>query len=76
VFCISRCSERRRGTATATFNGANDLGLALGSAVSGLLIPALGYTYVYLQGAAVCEPALVIYLLTLSNGRRGAREGA
>lgn len=72
VFCISRCSEQRRGTATAAFNGASDLGLAMGSAVSGLLISSLGYTFTYLQGAVICGATLVIYLLTLagSKGRK------
>lgn len=74
VFCISRCSERRRGTATAAFNGASDLGLAMGSAVSGLIIPALGYTYTYLQGAVICGATLVIYLLTLSGLGKWARK--
>lgn len=67
VFCISRCSKERRGTATAAFNGACDLGLALGSTISGILIGIIGYTDVYLIGAAVCFTAMLIYSQTLSE---------
>ena len=65
VFCISRCSKERRGTATAAFNGACDLGLALGSTISGILISIIGYTGVYFVGAAVCFMAMLIYSMTL-----------
>ena len=67
VFCISRCSKERRGTATAAFNGACDLGLALGSTVSGIFISIIGYTGVYLIGAMVCFAAMLIYSGTLSQ---------
>jgi len=67
VFCISRCSEERRGTATAAFNGACDLGLALGSTISGILISIIGYRGVYFIGAAVCFTAMLIYSRTLSE---------
>ena len=67
VFCISRCSEERRGTATAAFNGACDLGLALGSTISGILTSIIGYRGVYFIGAAVCFTAMLIYSRTLSE---------
>ena len=67
VFCISRCSKERRGTATAAFNGACDLGLALGNTISGILIGIIGYRGVYFIGAAVCFTAMLIYSLTLSG---------
>jgi len=67
VFCISRCSDARRGTATAAFNGACDLGLAFGSAVGGLLIDHFGYSSTFLGGAALCLITMVIYFLTLSH---------
>lgn len=67
VFCISRCSKERRGTATAAFNGASDLGLAVGSAVTGIYIDHFGYTFTYLNGACVCLVTLILYILTISN---------
>ncbi len=70
VFCISRCSEARRGTATAAFNGACDLGLAIGSTVSGVFIHSLGYSKIYLFCAFICLSAMVVYFFTLSDSRR------
>ena len=67
VLCISRCSEARRGTATAAFNGASDLGLAVGSAAAGFLIEHCGFTFTYLNGAAVCFATMFVYLGTLSE---------
>ena len=74
VFCISRCSKERRGTATAAFNGACDLGLALGSTISGILISIIGYKDVYLTGAAVCLAAMIIYSRTLSGSKKKKAE--
>ncbi len=78
VFCIARCSEARRGTATAAFNGACDLGLAMGSAAGGFCIEYLGYRYTFLQGAVICLATLFLYLFTLSGfaARRRARRKA
>ena|GEM_PF-401691 len=76
VFCIARCSPERRGTATAAFNGACDLGLALGSTSSGILIGVIGYRDVYLIAAAVCCAAMVIYSRTLSGKRRDTKRTA
>lgn len=73
VFCISRCSQARRGTATAAFNGASDLGLAVGSSLGGVLIGHVGYERTFLTGACVCAATLVIYTFTLS-GLRGRRK--
>ncbi len=70
VFCISRCSKEHRGTATAAFNGACDLGLALGSTISGIFIGVIGYTGVYFIGAAVCFMAMLIYSMTLSGYKK------
>lgn len=67
VFCISRCSNERRGTATAAFNGACDLGFAIGTTAAGILIPVLGYSGIYLAGAALCMLTMMIYSLTLSD---------
>ena len=67
VFCISRCSNERRGTATAAFNGACDLGFAIGTTAAGILIPVLGYSGIFLAGAALCMLTMMIYSLTLSD---------
>lgn len=67
VFCISRCTEARRGTATAAFNGASDLGLAVGSAITGIYIEFFGYTFTYMNGACICLFTLLIYIFTLSG---------
>lgn len=67
VFCISRCSEARRGTATAAFNGALDLGMALGSGINGLLMQRFGYRLSFLLSAGVCLGALVVYFFFLSG---------
>lgn len=70
VFCISRCTKERRGTATAAFNGACDLGLALGSTMSGIMIGIVGYPAVYLMGAGMCFAAMLIYRQTLSGNHK------
>ena len=67
VFCVSRCTRERRGTATAAYYGSLDLGVALGSIGVGLLIDAAGYRVTYLTAAGVSILALVIYLFTLSR---------
>lgn len=76
VFCITRCSAERRGTATAASNGAGDLGLAVGSAVTSIFIKSLGYKFTFLQGACGCLATLVIYFFTMSGfaQRRRSRE--
>jgi MFS family permease len=70
VFCIERCTEERRGTATAAFNGASDLGLAVGSSLSGILIGVIGYSRTYLAGACLCLCTVFVYTFTLSNRSR------
>lgn len=74
VFCITRCSKEHRGTATAAFNGAGDLGLALGSAVNGLLITSFGFRFTFLSGGVICFATLIIYILSLSSfaGKKSA----
>lgn len=67
VFCILRCTRERRGTATAAFNGALDLGLAVGSAMTGMLINHFGYTFTFLDSAFVGAVALIVYIFTLSR---------
>ena len=67
VFCIKRCSDARRGTATAAFNGAGDLGLALGSAIAGLFISHFGYRFTFLNGAALCLVTMAVYIFTLGK---------
>ena len=71
VLCISRCSEARRGTATAAFNGASDLGLAMGSALTGLLIERCGYRFTFLNGAFICFLTMFVYLFFLSEHAGG-----
>ena len=71
VLCISRCSEARRGTATAAFNGASDLGLAMGSALTGLLIERYGYRFTFLNGAFICFLTMFVYLFFLSEHAGG-----
>jgi len=72
VFCILRCSVARRGTATAAFNGSSDLGLAAGSAVAGLCVEQLGYTFVFLAGSVGAILTLIVYSFTLSNFKKKA----
>lgn len=67
VFCISRCSLPRRGSALAAFNGSADLGLAAGSAIGGILVDFIGFPSTMLWGAFLCVLTLVLYLLTLSK---------
>lgn len=70
IFCITRCTKARRGTATAAFNGAGDLGLAVGSVAGGAAIECLGYTLTFILGASICLATLFIYLFTLSGRAR------
>ena len=73
IFCIARCTKFRRGTATAAFNGAGDLGLGLGSAAGGLAIAHFGYAATFVIGAVICLGTCILYLFTLSGFARRAR---
>jgi len=76
VFCISRCSKERRGTATAAFNGACDLGLALGSTAAGFMTERIGYPATYMFSSFTCFLAMVIYSFTLSDIHRNKKKAA
>ena len=73
VLCITRCSKERRGTATAAFYGASDLGFAVGSAVTGFFIDHLGFVFTYLNGAAMCLVTMLLYIFLLSDISSGQR---
>ncbi|MEN6411908.1 MAG: MFS transporter [Veillonellales bacterium] len=67
VFCITRCSKERRGSATSAYNGSLDLGMALGSVAMGVMIENVSYTFSYLFCAVLSLIAMVVYIFTLSR---------
>lgn len=67
VFCITRCSRERRGSAASAYTGSLDLGIALGSFAMGAIIQFTGYTFCYLFCGALALSAMAVYLLTLSK---------
>ncbi len=59
---FNRSSLQRRGSASAAYFAAIDIGLAGGGFAFGLVADALGFSVVYWLGAAVALAALLLYL--------------
>jgi MFS family permease len=59
---FNRCSEKRRGTASAAYASSMDMGIGFGSIVFGFIAQGFNYTFVYLGSTLLVVIALVVYL--------------
>lgn len=74
-----RCSPQRRGTASAAFFAAIDIGFTIGPILLGLVAEKLGYTHLYWLAGVFTALAFVFYLLFASDRateKRAAARGA
>jgi MFS family permease len=64
---INRCSPYRRGTASAAFYSAVDLGVGVGSIFFGFIISVFTYTYMFWGSFVFTFLCLVIYIFSLAK---------
>ena len=64
---FKRCSAQRRGTASAAYFAAVDIGMSLGAPILGLVADATSYHVVYLISSAVMFVALIAYIILASD---------
>ncbi len=64
---IKRCHPSRRGTASAAYFSAIDIGVGIGSIFFGFIIAASGFTYMFLGSFISSLLALVIYIVCLAR---------
>ncbi len=62
-----RCSPQRRGTASAAYFAAIDIGFAIGGIVFGVVAAKLKFNAVYWIAAALTAIAFVLYLKTVAE---------
>jgi predicted MFS family arabinose efflux permease len=66
---FKRSSPQRRGTASAAYFAAIDIGFALGGLVFGMLADSIGYGALYWISAGLSLLALVLYMKTIAEKR-------
>ena len=66
---INRCSPYRRGTASAAFFSAVDLGVGIGSIFFGFIITVFTYTYMFWGSFAFTFLSLIIYIFGIAKKR-------
>ena len=64
---FKRCSEQRRGTASAAYFAAMDIGISLGAPILGLIADAASYLTVYWISSSTMFAALILYLAIASD---------
>ena len=64
---IKRCSPGRRGTASAAFYSAVDIGVGVGSILFGFIITIFSYSHMFFGSFLFTVFALVIYVLCLAK---------
>ncbi len=64
---FNRCSEARRGTASAAFSSSIDIGYGVGSIFLGFVAAGFDYYAVYLGSALVAVLALIVYWFALAK---------
>ncbi len=69
---INRCSPQRRGTASAAYFSALDIGIGVGSIFFGFIVSMLGYTYMFAGSFIFTIAALVIYIFGLAGSKNAA----
>lgn len=64
---INRCSPGRRGTASAAFFSALDIGIGVGSIFFGFVVSILGFTYMFAGSFIFTIAALITYIFCLAG---------
>ncbi len=64
---IDFAPPERRGAANATFLAANDIGLALGTIIWGLISQNIGFVYLYLFSPVLIVLSMIVYLLVVRH---------
>ena len=64
---FKRCSAQRRGTASAAYFAAVDIGISIGAPILGLVADATSYYIVYFIASAAMFVALIIYIVLASD---------
>ena len=67
---IQKCSPSRKGTASAAYFSAIDIGIGIGSIFFGMIIAAYGYTQMFLGALVFTLIALIIYGFGLARKHR------
>ena len=62
-----RCSQQRRGTASAAYFASIDIGLAIGGVIFGIVAMKFNYSAVYWSAAVLTAIALVLYLKAVAE---------
>jgi MFS family permease len=69
---FKRCSPSRRGTASAAYFAAIDIGFFIGGLVFGFVTERLGYSIIYWIAAALTAVAFVLYVKTVAEKKAPA----
>lgn len=64
---FSRCSPQRRGTASAAYFAAIDIGFMIGGTVFGFVADSFGYSVLYWAAAVLSLIALLLYMKTVAG---------
>ena len=70
---FKRCSSRRRGSASAAYFAAIDIGIAIGSILFGFIADRFGFNIVFWGATIFIAAALAMYLLFLREKRKPAK---
>jgi predicted MFS family arabinose efflux permease len=62
-----RCSPYRKGTASAAYFSAIDIGIGVGSIAFGFVISAISYRFMYFSASFFCILALLIYIFFIAG---------
>lgn len=62
---LERCSMKRRGTATAAYTSAMDIGIGIGSITLGIIVEMTSFKIAFGVAGAVCLVAVAVYLVTV-----------
>jgi MFS family permease len=65
-----RCSPQRRGTASAAYFAALDIGFAIGGTAFGFIAERLGYSYIYWAAAGLALLAVLVYVKAVAENKR------
>jgi MFS family permease len=65
-----RCSPQRRGTASAAYFAALDIGFAIGGTAFGFIAERLGYSYIYWAAAGLALLAVLVYVKADAENKR------
>lgn len=68
---LERCSMKRRGTATAAYTSAMDIGIGAGSITLGIIVEMTDFKIAFGAAGAICLVAVAVYLVTVVRDHEG-----